>query len=120
MTSTLLKNVERFRYLAILLLAVCGYATADAQLSSDEISEAILVEGSVPVKWTNDAEHPWVIATDDENVKYISTPIEDGEGTTTLAFTYSSTYPTEITFSSMRYGVDMTLEIDGEIMGSTY
>ncbi|MDE5795199.1 MAG: leucine-rich repeat domain-containing protein [Muribaculaceae bacterium] len=120
MTSTLLKNVERFRYLAILLLAVCGYATADAQLSSDEISEAILVEGSVPVKWTNDAEHPWVIATDDENVKYISTPIEDGEGTTTLAFTYSSTYPTEITFSSMRYGVDMTLEIDGENMGSTY
>ncbi len=60
MTFTLLKKVERFRHLAMLLMCLCAFVSANAQLSSDEISEVILVEGSVPVKWTNDAEHPCI------------------------------------------------------------
>ena len=96
MTSTLLKKVERLRYLAILLLSLCGFATANAQLSSDEISEAILVDGSVPVKWTNDATHPWYIP---EGESYLHTEDIAENHTATLEFTYSSSYPTEITLS---------------------
>ncbi|MDE6479368.1 MAG: leucine-rich repeat domain-containing protein [Muribaculaceae bacterium] len=117
MKSTLLKKVERFRHLAILLLAVCGYATADAQLSSDEINEAILVEGSVPVKWTNDAEHPWYIATD-ESGSYMCTPETEADHnfTSTLSFEFSSTYPVEISFTWRRYWYNedsLTVIVDG-------
>ena len=122
MKSTLLKKVERFRYFAILLLAVCGYATADAQLSSDEINEAILVEGSVPVKWTNDAEHPWVIVTnEDEGISYMCTPEipeEDTAFTSTLSFSYTSSYPIELTGEWRKYSYYsediLKLIVDGE------
>ncbi|MDE6785750.1 MAG: leucine-rich repeat domain-containing protein [Muribaculaceae bacterium] len=118
MTSTLLKNVERFRYLAILLLAVCGYATADAQLSSDEISEAILVEGSVPVKWTNDAEHPWYIPEGESYMRTPEIPNEDTAFTTTLSFSYTSSYPIELTGEWRKYCYNsediLKLIIDGE------
>ncbi|MDE6631716.1 MAG: leucine-rich repeat domain-containing protein [Muribaculaceae bacterium] len=120
MKSTLLKKVERFRHLAILLLAVCGYATADAQLSSDEINEAILVEGSVPVKWTNDAEHPWVIEEDSYGT-YMRTPEIPGEDTNftaTLSFSYTSSYPIELTGEWRKYCTQsedfLKLRIDGE------
>ncbi|MDE6548761.1 MAG: leucine-rich repeat protein [Muribaculaceae bacterium] len=122
MTSTLLKQVERLRYLAILLLSVCAFGTAHAQLSSDEISEAILVEGSVPVRWTNDAEHPWYIDTDG-NGSYVRTPSnpDDTEMTSSLSFEYTSSYPTEITFSHgwrWDYTNDhLKLFIDGEDVG---
>ena len=104
MTKNLLKKTERLRHLAMLLAVLCGFATAYAQLESDDINAAILVEGSVPVKWTNDSQHPWYIAEDSDG-SYIRTTEteEDHIFTTTLTFTYSSTYPTEISFRYKRY-----------------
>lgn len=124
MTSTLLKQVERLRYFAILLLSVCAFGTANAQLSSDEISEAILIEGSVPVKWTNDAEHPWYISSDN-NGSYMRTPetSEDKSFSTTLTFTYTSSYPTELTFQwyARDYGDgSLNIIIDDETKGYIY
>ncbi|MDE6740838.1 MAG: leucine-rich repeat domain-containing protein, partial [Muribaculaceae bacterium] len=106
-------------HLAMLLVTLCGFVTANAQLESDDISEAILVEGSVPVRWTNDATHPWYIDSD-ENGSYMRTPEseEDHQFKSTLTFTYSSAYPTEITLEWKRYynGADdmMSLVVDGE------
>ena len=93
-----LKCIGLYRMFALLLAALCGYATA-AALESDDINAAILVEGSVPVKWTNDAQHPWYIP---EGESYIRTPQLTGNDsqksiTTTLTFSYSSQYPTELT-----------------------
>ncbi len=125
MTSTLLKKVKQIRYIAILLLSVCAFSTAKAQLSSDEISEAILVEGSVPVKWTNDAEHPWIIGTDNYGT-YMRTPENPSSEvmTSTLSFTYTSAYPTEITLThdyGWYYVNDrLLLIIDGEDKSEPY
>lgn len=120
MTKTLSKKMERFRHLAMLLVTLCGFVSAYAQESSDEINEAILVEGSVPVTWTNDAQHPWIVCQFSDGSSYVRTPDGDGTMTTTLECTYKSTYPTEITFaySNTRSNVKDTdyliIEIDGE------
>lgn len=123
MTKNLLKKTERLRHLAMLLAVLCGFAAANAQLSSDEINEAILVEGSVPVKWTNDAEHPWYVASD-ENGTYLRTPEKEGDPSfnSTLTFTYSSSYPTEITLQWRLYYYNngsISFVVDGEEKGRT-
>lgn len=119
MTSTLLKQVERLRYIAILLLSVCAFGTANAQLSSDEISEAILLEGSVPVKWTNDEEHPWALSEYDSYKQLTTTEsADDSAFTSTISFSFTSQYPTNITFQ-WRKGTSnsediLKLSVDGE------
>ena len=116
MTINSLKQSDRLRHLAMLLAVLCGFAIAHAQLESDDINTAILVEGSVPVKWTNDTEYPWYVP---EGESYVRTPEAEGAVTTILEGTYSSSYPTEITLSEYRsYSSSSTdylmLEIDGE------
>ncbi|MDE5848238.1 MAG: leucine-rich repeat domain-containing protein, partial [Muribaculaceae bacterium] len=119
MTDNLFKKADRLRHLAILLVVLCGFATAHAQLYSDDISAAILVDGSVAINWTNDAEHPWYIDSDSDG-DYLRTPEteDDHVFTTTLTFTYSSAYPTEISFKYRRYERanedELSLIIDGE------
>ncbi len=98
-----LAEVKKYRHFAMLFVMMCAFVSANAQLSSDEISEAILLEGSVPVKWTNDAKYPWVIREYNDGSKYMRTSETEGVMTTTLECTYQSSYPTEITFSYRRY-----------------
>lgn len=116
MTDNLFKKADRLRHLAMLLAVLCGFATAHAQLYSDDISAAILVDGSVAINWTNDAENPWYIP---EGESYIRTPEADDEMTTTLECTYSSSYPTEITLSWREYSNNgsFTIVVDGETKG---
>lgn len=123
MKRFLLTKAERLRYTVLFLLSICAISYANAQLSSDEISAAILVKGSVPVKWTNDSEHPWY---NPDGKNYVTTPVVpngDSAFTSTLSFTYSSTYPTEITFEWRRYraanGDILKLLVDGEEMRTT-
>ena len=124
MKRFILKEVERFRIFALLLIALCVYSTANA-LESDDINAAILVEGSVPVRWTNDSAHPWyLIESTDGN--YMRTPEtnEDSAFTSTLSFTYSSAYPTEIACDCYRWSSlfsedVLKIVIDGEEKGST-
>lgn len=52
MKRTMLHQVERLRYFALLLVMALGATTASA-LESDDINAAILTEGSLVVKWTD-------------------------------------------------------------------
>lgn len=119
MTHFLHFNGARYRFIAILMLVVFGISTATA-LESDDINTAILVEGSLPPTWTNDAAHPWYIVGPTDGTTYIRTPekADDSNFTSTLSFSYTSSYPTEITFSAYRstyYGEDqLEVKIDGE------
>lgn len=107
-------------------MLLCAFGTANAQLSSDEISEAILVEGSIPVKWTNDTEHPWIIG-EDGNGNYMRTPESEAEPSlsSVLTFTYTSSYPTEISFEWYWRDVnsnyrDLSISVDGDNKGKYY
>lgn len=119
MRSNLLKKAGLCRTCALMLMLWCGISAAFA-IESDDINAAILVEGSVPVKWTNDATHPWYIveSTDGNYIRTPETP-ENSAFTSTLSFTYTSTYPTEITFVARRgkrYNDDkLSVKIDGEV-----
>lgn len=112
-------NGAQYRFLAVLLLALFGMSPVSA-LTSDEINDSILVEGSLRPTWTNDVTHPWYLAKDSEGVSYIRTPEKEGDTkfTSTLSFTYSSSYPTELTVQLSRYTYysedNLVLKIDGE------
>lgn len=128
MTSTLLKQVERFRYLAILLLSVCGYATADAQetaATSDEINAAIMADSAILPTWTNDADYPWYLYETyiyDDNDNHITsyrlrTPNVPSGSTSTLSMTYSSEFETALYFESEVSGYEesqLSMLVDGE------
>ncbi|MDE5876284.1 MAG: leucine-rich repeat domain-containing protein [Muribaculaceae bacterium] len=98
----------------VLTLLGCLMAYAETP-NSDDINDAILVEGSVPVKWTNDATYPWELV---DNTMQIPAITEDDK-TSTLSCTYTSDYPTEISFSWRRdYYYDsenIQLFVDGEL-----
>lgn len=120
MTRTLLKKVERFRHLAILLVTLCAYTTAFAQgATSDEINAAIVTDSDVELTWTNDAEHPWVIGTPSTGSE-VKTPIirDDMAFTSVLKFSYSSDKETIIYFdryrSFIQEGDKLQLIIDGK------
>lgn len=125
MTSTLLKKVERFRYLVLLFAAVFGHAVANAQLTSDEINAAMASESPVSLTWTNDAENPWCITVNNNGVNELRTrndlAIDDNNPfytfKSTLKFEYSSEYKTFLSFEWGLYNPsDLTLSviIDGE------
>ena len=105
-----------------LVLTLLGCLTAYAETpNSDDINDAILVEGSVPVKWTNDATYPWELV---DNTMQIPA-INRGE-TSTLSCTYTSDYPTEINFDwysyyssyDIDYNENIQLFVDGELYRS--
>lgn len=112
-------KIAQLRFVALLMLVVCGINTASA-LESDDINTAILVEGSVPPTWTNDATNPWYIVENTDGTSFIRTPetSENSAITSTLSFSYTSSYPTELTFDGYRYYYNsddwLTIKIDGE------
>lgn len=112
-----------YRGLALLAALAFGISWADAALESDDISAAILKEGSVAIKWENDKNRPWYL-DQDENGQYIRTPEKRGDMkfSSTLKFTYTSQYPVEITFSgyrSVQYDEDnLSVRVDGEVKTS--
>lgn len=122
MKRTLPCRPNRLRLLAILLVILFGVASSNAALESDDINATILIEGSLPVHWTNDATYPWVLSEDGSCVR---TPESEGDSrfSTTLSFTYTSAYPVEFTYEWYRYtlhGEDiLKLLIDGEEVDST-
>lgn len=117
MKLNFLEKTGMSRLGVLILMLWCGIFAANA-IESDDINAAILVEGSVPVKWTNDATNPWYIVESTDG-NYVRTPETEGNKifTSTLSFTYSSAYPTEITFSGYRYSYynddALTIKIDG-------
>ena len=122
MKEFLLQRVEQYRYMALLLLTLCAFANAKAQTAatSDEINAAIVVEGSVPLTWTNDAEFPWYVDSGESN--YVSAPnaVVDGDNeySTSLKFSYSSesdTYFTLDVYKSMTSS-NMSIYIDQELV----
>lgn len=92
------------RQLVALLLVLIGcYNVAAADIAySDDINTAILVEGSYPIFWTNDQEHPWIVEEntvtsnlwDSENSEYFES--------STLMFTYDSEYRIKLNFEYKR------------------
>ncbi|MDE6670525.1 MAG: leucine-rich repeat domain-containing protein [Muribaculaceae bacterium] len=92
-----------------LVLTLLGCLTVYGQTpNSDDINDAILVEGSVPVKWTNDATYPWELV---DNTIQVPT-INENDKTSTLSCTYTSEYPTEIRFDWYRdYNYSFSSEI---------
>lgn len=120
MITTFLTRVERFRLLAMLLLTLCAYSTANAQgATSDEINAAIVTHSDVELTWTNDAEHPWVIGTPSTGTE-VKTPVirDDMAFTSVLKFSYSSDKETIIYFdryrSFIQEGDKLQLIIDGK------
>lgn len=113
-------KIAQLRFVALLMLVVCGINTTSA-LESDDINTAILVEGSVPPTWTNDATNPWYIVENTDGTSYIRTPetAENSNFSTTLSFSYTSSYPTELTFEWSAYSTyshpqTLIVKIDGE------
>lgn len=99
-----------------LVLTLLGCLTAYAETpNSDDINDAILVEGSVPVKWTNDATYPWELVDNTMQIPAIT----ENDKTSTLSCTYTSDYPTEISFSWYRNynynSENIQLFVDGEL-----
>lgn len=91
------KFLQKFQgsLLLVMLVLACANVAYAGVASSDEISAAILVEGSIPVKWENDATYPWTIQ--DGWVK--SGNVDTNNTSSSLAFSYSSEYQTEVTFN---------------------
>lgn len=122
MIKTFLTRVERFRLLAMLLLTLCAYATANAQgATSDEINAAIVTHSDVELTWTNDAEHPWIINIPSTGTGIeVKTPIDEDNlaFTSVLKFSFSSDKETYITYDWFRQlpveGDDLTLTVDGK------
>lgn len=122
MKRTLQGRTLRLRHLAMLLVILFGAASASAALESDDINAAILQEGSVPVHWTNDASHPWILS---EDGTYVRTPETEGDTQfiSTLSFSYTSAYPVELYSEWYRYTRHnddiLKLLIDGEEVRQT-
>lgn len=105
----------RYRLVAMLVLMAFGISAAYAL--EDNINNAILVEGSISPTWTNDTAHPWYIAQDSDGTSYLRTPdaADDSQFASTLSFTYSSSYPTEISVNAWATSLrKLVIRIDGE------
>lgn len=114
MRSVLRIRVWLGRMFALWLMLWCGIFAAKA-VGADDINATILVEGSLPVNWTNDPTYPWcVVESDDGN--YIRTPEIDRSTDliSTLSFSCSSNYPMEMTFRYEGHGNDFVIKVDGE------
>lgn len=107
-------NGAQYRFLAVLLLAVFGISAASAQ-TSDEINAAILQEGSLPPTWTNDATHPWYISQNSDGIFDFCSSVtsEDSNYSSTISFSYTSSYQTEIVFEGFTNGDPLIAKLDG-------
>ncbi|MDE6561435.1 MAG: leucine-rich repeat protein [Muribaculaceae bacterium] len=128
MTSSLLKQVERLRYLAILLLSLCAFANASAYeaATSDEINEKMLWKSAIKPTWTNDADNPWYLyeygGDYDADGNYIAnyrlrTPSLSSGTSSTMSMTYSSEYETALYFegeASYYEDSNINVLVDGE------
>ncbi len=94
METTFLKRVQTLLFMVMFALVYVN-ATYASETGSDEISAAILVDGSIPVKWENDAIYPWTIQ--DSWLK--SGNVDTKNTSSSLAFSYNSEHQTEVTFN---------------------
>lgn len=100
MKTTLLRKVERFRLLAMLLVTVCAHATANAQgATSDEINAAIVTKSDVAITWTNDAQNPWSLINDSEDgVCLQSNEMDSDTWKSSVSFSVTLSSPSGIAF----------------------
>ena len=94
MKRTFLKKVQ-VPLLTVILVFVCVNVAYANDAGSDEISAAILVEGSIPVQWENDANFPWTI----QGSWMKSGNVGNKYTSSSLAFSYLTEYQTEVTFN---------------------
>ena len=116
------QNNFSYLWVAMFMVALsmlCPQAICAAGATSAEISEAILLEGSLPVQWENDATYPWSVQdgwvkSGNVGVKYSSS---------SLAFRYSTEHQTEVTFNWWNpynsSGHKVQYYVDGAYKGST-
>ena len=118
MKRTFLKKVQ-VPLLTVILVFVCVNVAYANDARSDEISAAILVEGSIPVQWENDGTYPWTIQ--DGWAK--SGNVGNRYTSSSLAFSYSTEHQTEVTFNWWNaYGGsshNVQYYVDGAYKGNT-
>lgn len=106
------KAVGQLRLFLILTIITLLTFPASA-LESDDISAAIVKEGSAAVKWINDPENPWVLS---EDGTYMQASVNDRESKLTM--TYSSAYITDLQClldNGQKYwGDKIIVRVDGE------
>ena len=121
MKRTLLRKVERFRLLAMLLVTLCAYATANAQgATSDEINAAIVTNSDVVITWSNGTDYPWVLVDDPEDgVCLQSEDVDPDTETTSVSFTFTLKDSSILTFQFRNDGESSsdytTVYVDGDV-----
>jgi len=90
-----------------------------AVVDPDNISPVVLVEGSLPVTWTNDDTYPWLVG---DNYVYNGSNYGHKNTEAWISFSYESNAQTEVSFYwCNQYSSYHSLEvyIDGVLKGST-
>ncbi len=118
METTFLKRVQTLLFMVMFALVYVN-ATYASETGPDEISAAILVDGSISVQWVNDATFPWTVQ--DGWMK--SGNVGNKYTSSSLAFSYSTEYQTEVTFNWWNThnssGHKVQYYVDGAYKGST-
>ncbi len=95
-------------------------APSRAVVSPDNISPVVLLEGSLPVTWTNDDTYPWGVNTSEKSIYNGNHGVKNS--VSWISFSYNSSYQTEVSFS-WRNGYSsyhtLQLYIDGVQTAST-
>lgn len=126
MTRTFTKKVERFRYLALLLLSVCGIATSYAEVditpaTSDEINASIVTSTPVPLTWTNNADYPWAIVdTGEDGVCLQSFEVHPDKWTSTISVSFTTDKESIVSFKLQNDGQSGDDGISAIIDGAKY
>lgn len=126
MKTTLLRKVERFRLLAMLLVTVCAYGTANAQgATSDEINAAIVTKSDFAITWDNGTDYPWVLVDDPEDgVCLQAEDVDAYSETTSVSFTFTLNTPSRLLFDLRNDGESTadysTIYIDGTVLLTNY
>lgn len=95
-------------------------APSRAVVDPDNISPVVLVEGSLPVTWTNDDTYPWGVNTSEKSVYNGNHGVKNS--VSWISFSYNSSYQTEVSFSwKNSYNSHHTLQlyIDGVYTANT-
>lgn len=72
-------------------------APSRAVVNPDNISPVVLLEGSLPVIWTNDDTYPWGVNTTEKSIYNGNHGVKNS--VSWISFSYNSTYQTEVSFS---------------------
>lgn len=101
------------------LAVLCPQTICATGATSSEISDAILLEGSLPVQWENDANYPWTVQSGWVKSGNVGTKYS----ASSLAFSYSTEYQTEVTFNwwngHYSSGHQVQYYVDGIFKGNT-